>query len=58
MKNSEAVHLEHDPHHLILEPELQYNKVLRHVREPQKREVILEVLHLFGTRYLSLILDS
>lgn len=58
MNNSEVVHLEHDPHHLILEPELQCNKVLRHVSEPQKRKVSFEVLHLFGTQHLSLILDS
>lgn len=57
VNNSEAVHPKCDPH-LILEWELQYNHVLRHGSTPQTRNVILEVLHLLATQYLSFILNS
>lgn len=58
VNNSEAVHPKCDPHLLILKWELQYNNVLRHRSAPKKRKVILEVLHLLATRYLSFILKS
>lgn len=54
VNSSEAVHLKHDLHLLILERELKYNKVLRHGSAPQKRKVILKVLHLLGICHSSL----